>query len=237
MSSSHRIITCGTALVLCPKIKQHFGVSAALVLQQLHYWLSKENISYGVIDESGFQWIRNTYEQWREQIQVLTLSTLRRAFSTLEEKNIILSRRFTEKSRYAGGNQVKFYTINYDQLEAIMGDLGKSSINRPSRFAEGNHGAGDVSLKEINYSQKNTRSAKQPYIQRLFENHSKQPNHLLKMNTLPAQNEHPLYITNTTSENTSLFRACNQGDENLDQSIENRTTQPDKPSERDKLNY
>ncbi len=242
MSSSHRIITSGTALVLCPKIKQHFGVSAALVLQQLHYWLSKENLSYGVIDENGYQWIRNTYEQWREQIQVLTLSTLRRAFSTLEDKNVIVSKRFTEKSRYAGGNQVKFYTINYDQLEAIMGDLGKASINRPSRLAEQNHGAGDTSLKTaVYYSQKNATSSEQQFVQIQFENCSKQPNHLLKMNTLPAQNEHPLYITNTTSENTSKKTSLSRVSQHIEntkrQGVDVETTQPDKLAERDKLNY
>ena len=231
MTSSHRIITSGKALVLCPKIKKHFGVSAALVLQQLHYWLSKENLSYGVIDENGYQWIRNTYEQWCDQIQVLTLSTLRRAFSTLEKNNIILSQRFTEKSRYSGGNQVKFYTINYDQLETVMGNLEKSSINKPSRFAEAKNGAGDT----INDSE----IVQQHQIQNHIENRLKQPTHLLKMNSLPAQNEHPLYITNITSENTSKKNSLSEASRQLDSTqhhgFDFQTIQPDKPAERDKL--
>ena len=236
MSSSHRIITSGKALVLCPKITQHFGVSAALVLQQLHYWLSKENLSYGIIDENGYQWIRNTYEQWCEQIQVLTLSTLRRAFSTLEKNNIILSQRFAEKSRYSGGNQVKFYTINYDQLESVMGDLEKSSLNKPSRFTETNNGAGG-SIHETKPD--DSEVAQQHQIQNHSGNRSKQPTHLLKMNTLPAQNEHPLYITNTTSENTSKKTSLSEATQQLKtiqhQGVEFQTVQPDKPAERDKL--
>lgn len=236
MSSSHRIITSGKALVLCPKIKQHFGVSAALVLQQLHYWLSKENLSYGVIDENGYQWIRNTYEQWCDQIQVLTLSTLRRAFSTLEKNNIILSQRFTEKSRYAGGNQVKFYTINYDQLETVMGDLEKSSLNKPSRFTETNNGAGGTLLETTH---NDSEVAQQHQIQNHSENRSKQPTHLLKMNSLPAQNGHPLYITNTTSENTSKKTSLSEATQQLNtiqhQGVDFQTVQPDKPAERDKL--
>ncbi len=241
MSSANRIITSGTALVLCPKIKQQFGFSAALVLQQLHYWLSKENISYGIIDEAGYQWIRNSYEQWCEQIQVLTLSTLRRAFSTLIEKNIILSQRFSEKSRYAGGNQVKFYTINYDQLEAVMGDLGKASINRPSHFPSQKHGAGNTSYRTtVHNSQSKRTISQQPSVQKQADNCSKQPNHLFKMNTLPAQNEHPLYITNTTPENTSKKTSLSRASEKIDstklQVVEVETIQPDKPAERDKIN-
>jgi hypothetical protein len=237
MSSANRIITSGRALVLCPKIKQHFGVSAALVLQQLHYWLSKENLSYGVIDENGCQWIRNTYEQWCEQIQVLTLSTLRRAFSTLEKNNIILSQRFTEKSRYSGGNQVKFYTINYDQLEAVMGDLEKSSINKPSRFAETNSGAGDTILETTSNDSQTEQQHKNPEH---IQNSSKQPTHLLKMNTLPAQNEQPLYITKTTSQNTSKKTSLSEASQQLEStehsSIDIKTIQPDKPAEREKIN-
>jgi len=236
MSSSHRIITSGKALVLCPKIKQHFGVSAALVLQQLHYWLSKENLSYGVIDKNGCQWIRNTYEQWCEQIQVLTLSTLRRAFSTLEKNNIILSQRFAEKSRYSGGNQVKFYTINYDQLEAVMGDLEKSSINKPSRFAETKNGAGDTILETTSNDSK---IVQQHQIKNHIENRLKQPTHLLKLNTLPAQIEHPLYITNTTSENTSKKTSLSEASRQLGTAqhhgVDFQTIQPDKPAEREKL--
>lgn len=236
MSSSSRIITSGTALVLCPKIKQHFGVSAALVLQQLHYWLSKENRSYGVIDENGYQWIRNTYEQWCDQIQVLTLSTLRRAFSTLEKSNIILSQRFTEKSRYSGGNQVKFYTINYDQLEAVMGDLEKSFINKPSRFADNNSGAGDTITET---TPNDSKIVQQHQIQNHIKNSLKQPTHLLKMNTLPAQNEQPLYITNTTSQNTSKKTSLSEASQKLDTAqhhgVDFQTIQPDKPAERDKL--
>jgi hypothetical protein len=236
MSSSSRIITSGTALVLCPKIKKLYGVSAALVLQQLHYWLSKENLSYGVIDEKGYQWIRNTYEQWCDQIQVLTLSTLRRAFSTLEKNNIILSQRFAEKSRYSGGNQVKFYTINYAQLEAVMGDLEKSFINKPSRFADNNSGAGDT-IPET--TPNDSKIVQQHQIQNHVENRLKQPTHLLKMNTLPAQNEQPLYITNTTSENTSKKTSLSEASQKLDTAqhhgVDFQTIQPDKPAERDKL--
>jgi hypothetical protein len=235
MSSENRIITSGKALVLCPKIKQHFGVSAALVLQQLHYWLSKENLSYGVIDENGYQWIRNTYEQWCEQIQVLTLSTLRRAFSTLEKNNIILSQRFAEKSRYSGGNQVKFYTINYDQLEAVMGDLEKSSINKPSKFSETKNGAGDAILETAT---NDSQIGQKHQIPKHIENRSKQPTYLLKMNTLPAQNEQALYITKNTSENTSKKTSLSEASQQR-QSIhpvaENQKVQPDKPAERDKL--
>jgi len=186
MPRANRIITTGTTLVLCPLLTSHFGKSAALVLQQLHYWLSKENLSYGIIDD-GCQWIRNSYNQWQKQIQLLSLSTIRRAFSDLERNNIIKSQLLDHACTFAGGDQVKFYTINYGQLEIIIGDLGKTRINRPSHFsnpADTSGGAGDIVSKNVFLSMcKTTNTNTLHPAQTQNQTSAKQSITLFKMNT------------------------------------------------------
>ncbi len=138
MLCANRTNNTDTSYKPCPVLTQSLGNSTARVLQQLHYWLSKENLSYGIIHD-GRQWIRNSYNQWQIQIQetqILALITVRRAFSDLENKGIVLSQQFEKNKKYKGGEQVKSYTINYDKLEEIVGDFNKTLITRPRSIKE-----------------------------------------------------------------------------------------------------
>ena len=130
MTNANRIVVSGTTLILSPELAQRFGKSAALVLQQLHYWLSKQNMNYGIV-ENGVQWIRNSYKQWQHQIPHISISTIRRAFSTLEELNIIQSKTTHGLSVLSGGDQIKYFTIDYDALERSVGNLSSLRIHRP----------------------------------------------------------------------------------------------------------
>ena len=130
MPRATHILTTGTTRVLCPVVARRLGKSATLVLHQLHYWLSKENEHYGTLFD-GFQWIRNSYNQWHKQIQFLSLSTIRRAFAELEALGIIKSHHFDHQRHYAGGDQVKSYTIDYHILESVVGDLQHTLFTRP----------------------------------------------------------------------------------------------------------
>ncbi len=201
MTYANRIIVSGTTLALCPELAKHFGKSAALVLQQLHYWLSKQNLSYGIV-ENGYQWIRNSYKQWQAQIPHLSLSTIRRAFSELERLDIILSKTLEGTAGYPGGDQVKYFRINYDQLEAVFSSFSKIQIHRPS----------SSSSKET-FDQ--SRRGDYPHA-----NQENQPETPLRMSTPPVQNEHPpkLYITKTTSENISIIGADRDADHSIPKS-------------------
>jgi hypothetical protein len=97
-------------LVMQPQVANKIGRSPALVLQQLHYWLSNSK-DYGY-ELDGRRWIHNSYQQWQEQLSVFSLSTIRRAFSILEEIGVVLSQKLGRR----GGDQTKSYTIDYDKL-------------------------------------------------------------------------------------------------------------------------
>ena len=130
MTNANRIVVSGATLILSPELAKHLGKSAALVLQQVHYWLSQQNRNFGII-ENGVQWIRNSYKQWQQQMPHISLRTIRRAFSTLEDYGIIQSQTLEGACNYPGGDQVKYYTINYDTLEQFVGKLSNVQIHRP----------------------------------------------------------------------------------------------------------
>eukprot|EP01035_Chromulina_nebulosa_P020851 gene20851-27027_t len=186
MTHANRVVVSGTTLILCPELAKHLGKSAALVLQQVHYWLSLQNKNYGII-EDDVQWIRNSYRQWQEQIPHLSLTTIRRTFSFLEEKKIIQSKTIEGNKYYPGGDQVKYFTINYDELEKSVGSLSAIRIHRPGCHIIPENLINNVRAGGV----ANTKVCS-----------SSPPS---KMNTPPVQNEHPpIYITKTTSESFSF---------------------------------
>ncbi len=111
---SNRTLQCDNSLlVLSPTIALEVGRSAAIVLQQLHYWISSPK-NYGAVKE-GNRWIYNSYQQWHEQIRVLSAKTIQRAFRILEDKGLIQSQQFKKGSC----DQTKAYTIMYDRLSTF----------------------------------------------------------------------------------------------------------------------
>ncbi len=93
--------------------------SSAEVLAQLLYWLSKQDSRLGHVEE-GRQWIRNSYRQWQEQLGKLSISTIRRAFADLEQQGIVLTNHFEKGKKYRGGEQVKYFSVNFEKLHHII---------------------------------------------------------------------------------------------------------------------
>lgn len=224
MLSARKTIVTDISYRPCPVLTQNFGNSAARVLQQLHYWLSKENLSYGIIHDNR-QWIRNSYYQWQQQIketQILSLVTIRRAFYLLECKNIILSKQFKQNKSYQGGDQVKSYTIDYDHLESCVGDLTKTLITRPRSIIEQQSTqkkrAGDIAIF-------NTKNDEQ------FRNRSPEDG---QMSTPPDQMSTPpynVYISNKLSNKPSHL-----GQGHSTNSIQHEAEFENKKEEREKNN-
>lgn len=97
-------------------------ISQKIVLQQLNYWLSKNDSRYGLFRE-GKQWIRNSYAAWQKQIGSFSVITIRRAFTELEKLGLVQSKTFEEGKKFCGGEQVKYFTIDFDRLEELLNNL------------------------------------------------------------------------------------------------------------------
>lgn len=100
-------------LVVQPTLAKLLGLNKAIVLQQLHYWLSNPKV--GVWHE-GYKWIHNTYDEWQENFPFWSVDTIQRSILSLEKDGIIVSARFAP-SAY---DKTKSYRIDYDVLASTL---------------------------------------------------------------------------------------------------------------------
>lgn len=103
-------------LLVPPTLASQIGLNEAVALQQLHFWISKSKNF-----KDGKYWVYNTYEDWKKQFPFWSVSTIRRVFKSLEEKELIETANYNEM-KY---DQTKWYTINYDKLNKIVSDCSK----------------------------------------------------------------------------------------------------------------
>jgi hypothetical protein len=90
-----------------PSLATAVGLNEAIILQQLHYWLIKNE---HVID--GVSWDYNSYEEWHAQFPWWSAVTIRRTITSLERRGYLRSGNFNRKK----SDQTKWYTIVYEQL-------------------------------------------------------------------------------------------------------------------------
>ncbi len=118
------------------------GLNESIVLQQVHYWLKiKEKSQKNHID--GHYWVYNTYKQWQEQFPFWHINTIQRTFSSLEKKGILISGHYNP----AGFDKTKWYTINYDMLEALISSYQNDVLDTPN-WCDGTHQNGATNTIE-----------------------------------------------------------------------------------------
>lgn len=97
-------------MVFQPKLAKLLGLSEAIILNQIHYWLEKKK---NIID--GRPWVYNTYENWQEQICFLSVSTIKKAIKKLENIGIVVAGNFNRSKI----DKTKWYTIDYEVLQKL----------------------------------------------------------------------------------------------------------------------
>lgn len=113
-----------------PTLASHIGLNEAIILQQMHYWLSKSNHKH-----DGRMWIYNTVKGWAEQFPFWSESTIKRAINNLTKKELVLIGNYN-KAKF---DKTLWYSIDYeklDELERVNYRLGQndqtSSSKRPN---------------------------------------------------------------------------------------------------------
>ncbi len=96
-------------LQVLPGLAVVVGLHEAIVLQQIHYWMSPKRRSGRVID--GRRWVFNSYTQWREQFPFWTEKAIGNAVRSLESQGVLESR---QDLNAIGSDRRKWYSINYD---------------------------------------------------------------------------------------------------------------------------
>lgn len=101
-------------LTFQPSLAVKIGLNEAIVLQQVHYWISNpKNKGY---EQDGYKWVYNTYAEWKEtNFPFWSENTIQRTFSNLEEAGLIISIQ-PMKAKY---DRTKYYRIEYTKLEVF----------------------------------------------------------------------------------------------------------------------
>ena len=93
-------------LVVNPALATRLGLNEAILLQQVHYWLT--DTAAGV-EHDGKRWIYNTLEGWHEQFPFMSLSTIKRGFASLKKQGVLRIEQLSEDKH----NKTNYYSIDY----------------------------------------------------------------------------------------------------------------------------
>lgn len=108
-------------LIIMPKLAVTVGLSEAIFLQQLHYWLEKSSHK-----KEGHIWIYNTIREWHVQFPFWSERQIRRIIESLEKKQLIITGNFNKLPI----DKTKWYRINHKKLNEIS---NKSSDSQKSQ--------------------------------------------------------------------------------------------------------
>src|SRR5690625_418421 len=108
-------------LLVLPSLAEEIGLNEAIVLQQIHFWLSKRK---NYIDNRF--WVYNSYDGWAEQFPFWSKSTIIRILRRLEENGFIVTGNFNKIKI----DNTKWYSINYEKVHAL------SKVGRPLSQSE-----------------------------------------------------------------------------------------------------
>ena len=139
MSKSNALLINEHPLQVLPSLAVAVGLEPAIILQQLHYWLTKPGVQ--IVDD--LPWVYNTYQKWHQQFPFMTVKVIGNAFRKLENAGLVKSGNHNSDTR----NRTKWYTIDYDALEGVAISLTGHSNNVPERTMEDDE-SGHSSLAE-----------------------------------------------------------------------------------------
>lgn len=91
-------------LQVLPTLACAVGLSEAIVLQQLHYWLQRTKH-----ERDGRLWVHFTYQQWQAQFPWWSIRTLKTLLPEMESRGLILTANYNRHVT----DRTKWYTINY----------------------------------------------------------------------------------------------------------------------------
>lgn len=111
------IVSDNLALSLRESLGYLSGYAAGF-LQQIGYWLNRDNVGY--IDPDGVKWIYNSYDEWLGKFSFLSVGQVGRIARTLERLGLLKSARSAELRRldpdgfpthFSKYDRTKFYTL------------------------------------------------------------------------------------------------------------------------------
>jgi len=110
------------------------GLNEAIVLQQVHYWITINQKAKKNFHE-GRYWTYNSIKAWHEEnFEFWSYDTVKRTFSKLESLNLLITDNFNKDPR----DKTKWYSINYEVLETLKNTISaKCEVEKTLKFPIG----------------------------------------------------------------------------------------------------
>jgi hypothetical protein len=108
-----------------PSLAVKVGLNGAIFLQQVHYWISRP----GAHERDGRFWVYNSLPEWQEQFPFWSEDTIQRTIAGLQSKGVLVSGNYNA----AKFDRTKWYTIDYEALDALEVTPPPRKTKRPSR--------------------------------------------------------------------------------------------------------
>ena len=105
-----RMLIKENPVIIVPSLAVKIGLNEAVVLQQVHFWLTISKHKY-----EGKRWVYNTYLDWQKQLPFWSVSTIKRTINSLERQGYLISGNWNVVKL----DQTKWYTIDYQKLEEL----------------------------------------------------------------------------------------------------------------------
>ena len=124
MSGASRLLIHEAPLQVLPSLAKLIGVNAAIMLQQIHYWI-KGSEKGGQNFHDGQYWVYNSVRGWHEQFPFWSENTVQRTLSDLEEQGIIIAGNYNQTAF----DRTKWYRIDYTKLNSLLEAQSDESIS------------------------------------------------------------------------------------------------------------
>jgi hypothetical protein len=111
-------------IVVLPTLAVMVGDREAMFLQQIHYWLIKNELAKKNF-KNGRYWTYRTFEDWQVDFPWLSISTLKRIVEKLRGMELIITDHLNKK----GYDRTTWYSINYEQWEKVKIG-GRSKVSK-----------------------------------------------------------------------------------------------------------
>jgi len=118
-------------LVLLRGLAKAVGITDAIVLQQVNYWLNI-NKKAGKNFYDGRYWVYNTIREWQENdFYFMSFDGVKKAFARLESKGLLIIGNYNVR----GYDRTRWYSIDYDALDSLSDDNTQFNARKAARKA------------------------------------------------------------------------------------------------------
>jgi len=115
---SSRLLIDEYPVMVLPSLAKRFGVSQAIVLQQVHFWLTNQKIGKEV---DGRRWFYNSATEWQTNFPWWTARYCAKILAELREMGILLARGDLNEWKI---DNTLWWSIDYDRLQEVLGGAG-----------------------------------------------------------------------------------------------------------------